>query len=111
MLRLIKLDAFLCVILASVLSNQLAAQTPKTIKVPDGTLVRLSLLENLSSATNQVDDFVNFEVTEDVKVGIGVAIPKGATARGHVVEAQPKRRMGRAGKLNFSVDYVKAPDG
>jgi hypothetical protein len=27
------------------------------------------------------------------------------------VEAQKKRRMGRAGKLNFTVDYVKGPDG
>jgi hypothetical protein len=82
-----------------------------TLKVPDGTLLRLALLDNLSSATNNVDDAVNFEVTEDVKVGDIVAIAKGATARGHVVEAQPKRRMGRAGKLNFTVDYVKAPDG
>ncbi|MBZ5514712.1 MAG: PEGA domain-containing protein [Acidobacteriia bacterium] len=87
------------------------ALQPGTIKVPDGTLVRLALLDNLSSATNNADDAVNFELTEDVKVGEIVAIPKGSTARGHIVEVQPRRRMGRAGKLNFSVDYVKALDG
>ncbi len=74
-------------------------------------MVRLALLEGLSSATNHVDDVVNFEVTEEIRVGSVIAIPRGATARGHVVAAEPKRRMGRAGKLNFSVDYVKAPDG
>jgi len=85
--------------------------TSQTLKVPDGTTVRLSLSESLSSATNQVDDPVNLEVTEDVKVGDVVAIRRGTTARGHVVEVEPKRRLGRAGKLNFSLDYVKAPDG
>ena len=81
-----------------------------TLKIPGGTLLRLALLDSLSSATNEVDDPVNFEVVEDVKLCEVVAIAKGSTARGHIVEAQPKRRMGRAGKLNFSVDYVKAPD-
>jgi len=47
---------------------------------------------------------------EDVKVGGVIAIPKGSTAVGHVVEAEPRKRMGRAGKLNFTVDHVKAPD-
>jgi hypothetical protein len=49
-------------------------------------------------------------VTEDVKVGDIIAIPKGSTAVGHVVEVEPRRRLGRAGKLNFSIDHVKAPD-
>jgi PEGA domain len=86
-------------------------QTGNSIKVPDATAIRLSLMEPLSSATNNVDDPVRFEVTEDVKVGELVAIPKGATAVGHVVDVEPKRRMGRAGKLNFALDHVKAPDG
>jgi len=85
--------------------------TSATLKVPDGTIVRLSLLDSLSSATNDVDDPVHFEVTEDVKVGDVVAIPKGLAAAGHVVEVEPRKRLGRAGKLNFSVDYVRAPDG
>jgi len=50
-------------------------------------------------------------VTEDVEVGDLVGISKGSTAVGHVVEVEPKRRLGRAGKLSFSIDFVKAPDG
>jgi hypothetical protein len=88
----------------------LLAQMPRTLKVPDGTSMRLSLAETLSSATNEVDNPVHFEVLEDVKVAGVVAIPKGSTAVGHVVEAEPRKRMGRAGKLNFTVDHVKAPD-
>lgn len=84
---------------------------PETIKIPDSTPIPLSLLDSLSSGTNDVDDPVHFEVTDDVKVGDVVAIPKGSTATGHVVESEGRKRMGRAGKLNFTVEYVKAPDG
>jgi hypothetical protein len=84
---------------------------PSMLKVPDGTTLRLSLMDTLNSDTNQVDDPVHLEVTEDVKLGDVVAIPRGPTATGHVVEVEPRRRLGRSGKLNFMVDYVKAPDG
>ena len=80
-------------------------------KVPDGTALRLSLTENLSSAADTVDRQIHFEVAEDVKVGELVVFPKGATAVGHIVEAQSRRRMGRSGRLNFSLDHVKSMDG
>lgn len=99
------------VILSGATGLALQAQASRTVKLPDGTVVRLALLDALSSATNNVDDPVNLEVTEDVKVGDLVLLPKGTGARGHVVDAVPRRRMGRAGKLNFSVDSAKGPDG
>jgi len=99
------------VILCGATGFALQAPSARTVKLPDGTVLRLALLEALSSATNNVDDPVNFEVTEDVKVSDIVVLPKGTGARGHVVEAVPRKRMGRAGKLNFSVDSVKGPDG
>lgn len=93
------------------LGSVLLAQAPSVMKVPDGTALRLSLTQDLSSATNAVDDPVHFEVMEDVKIAGVVAFPRGSTAIGHIVEVDPRRRMGRAGKLNFTVDHVKAPDG
>jgi hypothetical protein len=93
------------------MGNVLTAQAPSVLKIPDGTALRLSLTQELGSATNAVDDPVHFDVVEDVKVAGVVAFPRGSTAVGHVVEVEPRRRMGRAGKLNFTVDHVKAPDG
>ena len=87
------------------------AAPASTLKVPDSTPVRLSLMDTLNSGTSAVDDPVHFEVTEDVKVGDAVAIPKGSTASGHVVEVEPRRRLGRSGMLNFAIDYIKVPDG
>jgi hypothetical protein len=89
----------------------MAQPAPLTVKIQDATTVHLSLTQSLSSATNKVDDPVAFEVTEDVKVGDVIAIPKGSAAIGHVVEAEPRKRLGRAGKLNFAIDNIKAPDG
>jgi len=100
-----------CIFLPLFSAVLIAQSVGRTLKIQDATSVRLSLTESLSSATNSVDDPVRFEVTEDVKAGDLVAIPKGSTAVGHVVEVEPKRRLGRAGKLNFSIDFVKAPDG
>jgi len=97
--------------LCLLLSATVFAQSGRIVKVPDATSLRLSLMEALNSATNNVDDPVRFEVTEDVKVGNDIVFPKGSTAVGHVVEVEPRRRLGRAGKLNFSIDHVKAPDG
>lgn len=94
------------------ISGVVISQTPsKTIKIRDATLVRLSLKDSLTSATNRADDPVRFEVTEDLKVGDLVVIPAGSTASGHVVEARPKAAFGRSGKLNLTVDHVDAPDG
>jgi PEGA domain len=93
-------------------SRVLSSQAPsETVKIPDATLVHLSLRDSLSSSTNKVDDPVDFQVTTDVKVGQLVVIPKGSIASGHVVEAKPKSMLGRSGKLGFTVDHVKAPDG
>lgn len=93
-------------------SRELSSQSPsKTVKIQDATPVHLSLQDSLSSATNKVDDPVHFEVSADVKVGDLVVIPRGSMASGHVVQAKSKSILGRSGKLDFTVDHVKAPDG
>jgi hypothetical protein len=54
---------------------------------------------------------VDFEVLEDVQVNGVTVIPKGGIAWATVTEAQPKRRMGRAGKLNMNIDSVRLSSG
>jgi hypothetical protein len=85
--------------------------SPRLVNLPDGTPVRLALDESLSSATSQVGDQIHFAVTEDVRANGAIVIPQSTEAVGHVVEAEPKKRLGRGGKLNFSVDYIKLVSG
>jgi len=77
----------------------------------DGTTVKLRLAENISSETSKTGDQVPFEVTEEVLVQGVVVIAKGAPALATVTDAEPKRRMGRGGKLDVNVDSVRLADG
>ena len=82
------------------------APSPQEILVRNQTPVHLKLGRELSSATAHVGEEVNFEVSQDVVVGGLTIISKGAPAVGAVTEAEPKKRMGKAGKLNVSVASV-----
>lgn len=77
----------------------------------DGTPVRLRMSQTVSSASAHVNDRVQFEVLDEVKVGTVTVIPQGGIAWGTVTEAQPKRRMGRGGKLEIVMDSVRLTDG
>ena len=77
----------------------------------DGTPVRMRLGRNLSSHDAQVGETVDFEVLDDVTVNDHIVIKRGSIALGTVTEAQPKRRMGRGGKLNVTLDSVRLVDG
>lgn len=77
----------------------------------DGTPVKLRITRNLSSADAKVGETVDFEVLEDVKIGETIVIPRSGIAWATVTEAQPKRRMGRGGKLNVNIDTVRLASG
>jgi len=84
---------------------------PLAFGLEDATPVKLRINRNISSADAQVNETVDFEVLEDVKVHDVVVIPRGGMAWATVTEAQPKRRMGRAGKLNINIDNVRLTSG
>lgn len=84
---------------------------PLAFGLEDATPVKLRINRNMSSADAQLNETVDFEVLEEVKVHEVVVIPRGGTAWGTVTEAQPKRRMGRGGKLNINIDNVRLASG
>lgn len=106
----------------------LAAQQPQSVPDPqappqaasstlppphtllDGTPVKLRLSETISSADAKVGQEIPFEVVEDVTVDQAVVLPKGATAIATVTEADHKKSMGRAGKLNIAISYARLKD-
>jgi hypothetical protein len=80
-------------------------------RLEDGTPVRLRLQRTISSAEAQVDERVDFDVLDEVKVNGTVVIPKGSIALGTVTMAQSKRRMARGGKLDINIDSVRMANG
>jgi len=77
----------------------------------DGTPVKLVLNETISSANQHKGNLVIFAVAEDVKIGDVIVIPKGANAWATITIARPKGKIGRAGKIELSVDKVRLADG
>ncbi|MBI4910169.1 MAG: hypothetical protein HY820_41510 [Acidobacteria bacterium] len=83
----------------------------KSVKLADGEKVRLVLMEDISSATANHGDRINFTVAEEVKVGEFVVIAKGAAGRGSVAAAKKKGMLGQGGKLTIAMEGTKAVDG
>src|SRR3954468_9810304 len=81
------------------------------ITIPDGTKLRVRLDQTISSASAEHGQAVELSITEAVRVNDQVVIADGARVTGTVTMAQEKRHMGRAGKLDFSIDRVRAIDG
>jgi hypothetical protein len=65
----------------------------------------------MSSADAKTGETVDFEVLEDIKVSGIVVVPRGGIAWATVTEAQPKRRVGRGGKLSINIDSVRLVTG
>jgi hypothetical protein len=98
------------VILAGMLVSNFAAAQEALI-LQDGTPIKLRLSENLSSETARVGDTVSFEVLEDVEAGGLIVIKQGSAALATITQAQAKRRMGKGGKLDVNIDYVRLVTG
>src|SRR5271163_2662989 len=84
---------------------------PLAFGLEDATPVKLRITRTISSEDAKVGDTVDFEVLEEIKSHDVVLVQRGGIAWATVTEAQPKRRMGRAGKLNINIDNVKIADG
>jgi hypothetical protein len=80
---------------------------PLAFGLEDGTPIKLRINRTISSSDAQVNETVDFEVLEEVKVRDVIVVPRGGMAWGTVTEAQSKRRMGRGGKLNINIDNVR----
>jgi PEGA domain len=86
------------------------AGPPQPHTLLDGTPVKLRLSQTISSANAKVGQEIPFEVVEEIKVDDAVVLPKGAVAIGTVTECNPKKSMGRAGKLNLNISYARLAD-
>jgi len=105
------------VLVMPVMAAQSNSQEPAEVAagsrfvLEDATPIKLVLSETISSADTTVGQTIPFEVVEDVLVDGIVVVPKGGNAWATVTDAQPKRRMGRGGKLDLNIDKVRLVDG
>jgi len=81
------------------------------LALPEGTPIKVKTLKELSSKNAQVGDIVYFRLVESLRIDSITAIDTMAEVMGEVIEAGKARSLGRPGKLDFTIDNVKAVDG
>jgi hypothetical protein len=86
-----------------------AAPAPTSITLREGTELRVSFEQKLSSATANSGDLFNIALADDITVD-GVKIKPGYSGRGEVTAAEKKGMMGKAGTLNVRLDYIRIGD-
>jgi hypothetical protein len=87
-----------------------SAQPVRTVKIPEGTEVRIQFDEQLSSATSSSGDTFSISTDEEIKLPDGTVIPAGYRGKGEVTSAEKNGMMGKAGQLNVRMVYVRIGD-
>ena len=80
-------------------------------EVPDGTLVKVKLMEELSSLTTKPGTSFTAEVSEPVLRDGQVVVPVGALLEGRVTWVREGRRVGAAAAIHLEASTVTLPDG
>ena len=82
----------------------------KEVLLPAKTVFKIAINDKVSSKTNMVGDEVTFTVSEDVKVGNNLVLPKGSQGSGVITKVSQPKSFGRSGKLDISFDQVFSLD-
>src|SRR5687767_8635563 len=95
-------------------TTDIVASPPKpmiALTLLDGTPVKLRIGRTISSKDATVGETIDFEVLEDIVINNLVVIPRGGIAIATVTRAKPRGRLGKGGKLDINVDFVRAVTG
>ena len=97
-------------------AQQVPARVPpkdpnlKSVRLQEGTTVRIILKEELSSKKAAVGDPVEMEIQEDVLVEGHAVIRAGTTVKGEVTQITKAKMLGQQGKIDFFVNYTSSID-
>ncbi|HEY1928903.1 MAG TPA: hypothetical protein VGG92_15680 [Caulobacteraceae bacterium] len=87
-----------------------ATSAPSKVRIPEGTEVRLRLLEKLSSSTSTEGDTFEVVTDEEIRLPDGTTLPAGYSGRGEVTRAEHNGWLGKSGQLDIRLDYMKVGD-
>ncbi|MBC5823282.1 MAG: hypothetical protein GIW99_04650 [Candidatus Eremiobacteraeota bacterium] len=79
--------------------------------IPAGTLIRIAMLQSISSAYSRAGQAFRFRIVDDVRSGNRIAIPAGTTGSGKVIESRPARAGREDGRLHVDFDPLALRDG
>lgn len=77
------------------------------ITVPEGTEFPLRMEDTISSKTAHEGDRFTVTLTADVRLSDGTVLKSGYRGQGEVVHAEKSGMVGKTGKLDLRVNYLK----
>jgi len=83
----------------------------QSVKLQEGTSLRIALKQELNSKTAEVGSIVELEVIDNVEVDGSIVIASGTPVKGEITEASKAKMMGKAGKIDFIITYTRSVDG
>ncbi len=97
--------------LAPVAAAAPAAAAAQTLRVAEGTKIRFTINQGLSSKTAREGDDFSGVVSRSVRQGDQVVIPEGSVIRGRVSHVQRPGRVKGRGELGLRFDELELPNG
>jgi hypothetical protein len=92
------------------LKNNTSQPLKQSVKLQEGTSIRLTLKEELNSKKASVGDPVEMEVSEDVEIDGYVVIKAGTHVKGEVTQNSKAKMLGKQGTLDFIVTFTSSVD-
>lgn len=77
----------------------------------EGTVITMTLDEEISSQNAHDGQVLTFTTTQPVTINNSVLIPSGCKAYGKVTDYSKRKALGKAGTLDFSIEYLLLPGG
>lgn len=108
MTRIATLAALLLVLLVPNARAQKAARRPE---LPADTLVRIRMIDGLSSKTSRTGDRFRYVVTEDVRIDGYTWVRSGTRGAGLVNRAKRAGRFGQNGKIDAAFGRISVSAG
>jgi hypothetical protein len=97
--------------LSPVAAAPAAAAVPHSARIAEGTKIRFTLNQNLSTKTAREGDDFSGVVSRSVRQGDDVVIPEGSVIRGRVSHVQRPGRVKGRGELGLRFDELELPNG
>lgn len=92
----------------SVLGKRL---TVHRVVVPEGALIKIRLIDPISSRTAQPGDRVRYEISDNILIGESLALPRGVRGECNVCRVRKASKFGRNGSIVLDFMSVSAIDG
>ena len=105
------ITVFLMLTFFSIMIVAKSPADPDQVKLANGTPVILRLTEEVSSKTKNINETVNLEVARNVVIDDKIVIKSGTPAIGTVTMLEQRGMVGKAGKIQISLEATKAVDG